>query len=269
MLLVNGTSATTVSAQDRGLTLGDGLFTTLYLKNHQPTLWPYHVARLREGCARLKLPLPDVDRLYEQCCQLAAGYDEACGKIIITRGAGGRGYSPQGCDTPTIIVSAHPYPIHYHDWQFSGIKLEVAEQRLGCQPMLAGLKTLNRLEQVLLKNELDERGIQEAIVLDWQDHVVEAVTATLFWRKGEQIFTPDLKLAGVCGVMRAFVIQQLHSWQYEVTSVSTGLPVLLDADEVWITNALMGVVPVTGIQDVKYQDHRFVQRLQNALAALA
>jgi 4-amino-4-deoxychorismate lyase len=177
MLLVNGSSATTVSAQDRGLTLGDGLFTTLYLKHHQPTLWSYHVARLREGCARLRLPLPDFDLLYEQCCQLATDYDEACGKIIITRGTGGRGYSPQGCNTPTIMVSAHPYPIHYHDWQLSGIQLEIAEQRLGCQPMLAGLKTLNRLEQVLLKNELDERGIPEAIVLDWQDHVVEAVTA--------------------------------------------------------------------------------------------
>ena len=71
MLLVNGTSATTVSAQDRGLTLGDGLFTTLYLKNHKPALWSYHVARLREGSARLKLPLPDLDLLYAQCCQLA------------------------------------------------------------------------------------------------------------------------------------------------------------------------------------------------------
>lgn len=269
MLLVNGAPATTVAAQDRGLTLGDGLFTTLYLKNHQPALWSYHVARLREGCARLNLPLPDVDLLYEQCCQLATDYDEACGKIIITRGTGGRGYSPQGCDTPTVLVSVHPYPVHYHSWQHDGINLDVAEQRLGWQPMLAGLKTLNRLEQVLLKNELDCRNIQEAIVLDWQDHVVEAVTANLFWRKGEQIFTPDLKLAGVCGVMRAFVIQQLTCWQYKVTPVSTGLPVLLDADEVWITNALMGVVPVTGIKDVKYQDHRFVNRLQNALAALA
>jgi 4-amino-4-deoxychorismate lyase len=69
--------------------------------------------------------------------------------------------------------------------------------------------------------------------------------------------------------MRAFVIQQLTSWQYKVTSVSTGLSALLEADEVWITNALMGVVPVTGIKDVRYQDHRFVNRLQNALAALA
>lgn len=269
MLLVNGSPVTSVSAQDRGLTLGDGLFTTIHLKNQQPQLWSYHVSRLREGCARLKLPQPNIDLLYEQCCQLARDYDEACGKMIMTRGSGGRGYSPQGCKTPTTIVSVHPYPIHYHDWQLSGISLEVAEQRLGCQPMLAGLKTLNRLEQVLLKNELDERDIPEAVVLDWQDHIVEAVTANIFWRKREQIFTPDLKLVGVCGVMRAFVIQQLNSWQYDVIRVSTGLPSLLDADEVWITNALMGIVPVAGIGNVKYQDHRIVKQLQSALAALA
>jgi aminodeoxychorismate lyase len=190
-------------------------------------------------------------------------------KLSLPVARGGGVIAHKGVIRRPLLFPSHSYPIHYHDWQLSGIQVEVAEQRLGCQPILAGLKTLNRLEQVLLKNELDERGIPEAIVLDWQDHVVEAVTANLFWRKGEQIFTPDLKLAGVCGVMRAFVIQQLNSWQYEVTSVSTGLPVLLDADEVWITNALMGVVPVTGIKDVKYQNHRFVKRLQNALAALA
>jgi 4-amino-4-deoxychorismate lyase len=269
MFLVNGFSSDSVSVQDRGLTLGDGLFTTLHLKNHRPLLWTYHLNRLREGCNRLKLVQPDYELLYEQCCQLASDDGEASGKIIITRGTGGRGYSPQGCNSPTVVVSVHPYPTHYNDWQRNGIALGVAEQRLGCQPMLAGLKTLNRLEQVLLKDELDDRGLLEAAVLDWQDNVVEAVTANIFWRKGEQIFTPDLKLAGVCGVMRAFVIQQLNSLQHEVTLVSAGLPVLLDADEVWITNALMGIVPVTGIEDVRYQDHRFVKRLQNALAALA
>jgi Branched-chain amino acid aminotransferase/4-amino-4-deoxychorismate lyase len=70
-------------------------------------------------------------------------------------------------------------------------------------------------------------------------------------------------------VMRAFVIQQLAGWQYVVESVSSELDILLDADEVWMTNALMGIVPVTGIKDVKYEDHRFAKRLQNALAALA
>lgn len=271
MILVNGSPATTISVLDRGLTLGDGLFTTLHLRNQQPQLWNYHIERIQNGCARLKLSLPDFDSLYQQCCLLARSVDDtnACGKIILTRGSGGRGYSPRGCNTPSIIVSIHPYPANYHDWQQQGICLGIAEQRLGWQPMLAGIKTLNRLEQVLLKEELDDKGLAEAVVLDWQGNVVEAVTANLFWRKNEQIFTPDLKQSGVYGVMRAFVIQQLTNWQYVVESVSSGLDTLLDADEVWMTNALMGIVPVTGIRDVKYQDHRFAQRLQNALAALA
>ncbi len=271
MILVNGSPATTISVLDRGLTLGDGLFTTLHLKNQRPQLWDYHIQRVLHGCNRLKLSFPDFDSLYQQCCQLAASVDDenACGKIILTRGSGGRGYSPQGCLAPSVIVSVHPYPEHYRTWQQQGINLGVAEQRLGWQPMLDGIKTLNRLEQVLLKDELDNRGLAEAVVLDWQGNVVEAVTANLFWRKNEQIFTPDLKQSGVYGVMRAFVIQQLTEWQHVVKSVSSGLDALLDADEVWMTNALMGIVPVTGIKDVKYEDHRFAQRLQNALAALA
>ena len=271
MILVNGFSDATVSALDRGLTLGDGLFTTLHLKKQTPVLWSYHTQRIANGCEKLKLPLPDFDSLYEQCCELAAAVadDNVCGKIIVTRGCGGRGYSPLGCDQSTTIVSAHAYPAHYHDWQSTGVALGVADQRLGWQPMLAGLKTLNRLEQVLLKEELDTRGLAEAVVLDWQGNVVEVVTANLFWRKGEQIFTPDLQRAGVCGVMRAFAMQQLSNWQMAAQLVTSGLNSLLNADEVWITNALMGIVPVTGINDVKYEDHRIVRRLQSALAALA
>ncbi|WP_038149146.1 aminodeoxychorismate lyase [Tolumonas lignilytica] len=271
MILVNGSTSSTISVQDRGLTLGDGHFTTLLLKQQRPQLWHLHIQRIQQACARLKLLPPDFDTLYEQCCQLAASVDTeyACGKIIMTRGVGGRGYSPQGCHSPSIIVSAHPYPIHYLEWQRQGIILDVAEQRVGWQPILAGLKTLNRLEQILLKDELDHKGLAEAVVLDWQGNVVEAVTANLFWRKEEKVYTPDLQQTGVCGVMRAFVMQQLMDWQYPAELVSVGLDSLLNADEIWITNALMGVVPVIGIKEVKYEDHRFAKRLQSALATLA
>lgn len=91
MILVNGFSNATVSALDRGLTLGDGLFTTLHLKKQTPVLWSYHTQRIANGCEKLKLPVPDFDSLYEQCCELAAAVadDNVCGKIIVTRGCGG------------------------------------------------------------------------------------------------------------------------------------------------------------------------------------
>ena len=120
-----------------------------------------------------------------------------------------------------------------------------------------------------VKAELDERGLKEAIVRDMNGSVVEGVTSNLFWRKGNDIFTPDLKLAGVYGVMRAFVCSTLEQENRSVQIVSSDLNAIKAADEIWITNALMGIVPVTGIEDVRYQDHRMAKHLQTLLATMA
>lgn len=261
----NGSDSTHISAFDRGLAYGDGFFTTVCMHHGQPVFWERHVQRLQTCAQRLQFPSFSVDSLHQCCIEQAAGAEWATVKILVTRGLGGRGYSTHGCISPTVLVSCHPYPLHYLDWQRTGIRLGVCQQRLGCQPMLAGLKTLNRLEQVLLKSELDSYGWPEALVLDIQAHVVEAVSANVFWRKGQRIFTPDLQQAGVCGVMRSFVMQSLAA-QMPVEPVRAGLNVLLQADEVWITNALMGIVPITGIQDVDYKNHDLATQLQTALA---
>jgi 4-amino-4-deoxychorismate lyase len=261
----NGSDSTQVSAFDRGLAYGDGFFTTICIHHGRPVFWERHVQRLQICAQRLQFPAYPFEDLYQVCLDEAQGAEWATVKILVTRGLGGRGYSLEGCDTPAVLVSAHLYPHHYHAWQQTGIHLGVCQQRLGYQPMLAGLKTLNRLEQVLLKAELDAQGWPEAVVLDAQDQVVEAVSANVFWRKGKRIFTPDLQRAGVCGVMRAFVMQSLAT-DSPVEPVVAGLNVLLQADEVWITNALMGIVPITGIQDVDYQNHDMATQLQEAFA---
>lgn len=261
----NGSDSTLISAFDRGLAYGDGFFTTVCIHQGLPVFWERHVQRLQTCAQRLQFPSFSFESLYQNCVDQAAGAEWATVKILVTRGTGGRGYSSLGCLSPSVLVSCHPYPLHYLDWQHKGIRLGVCQQQLGHQPMLAGLKTLNRLEQVLLKSELDEHGWAEALVLDIQDHVIEAVSANVFWRKDKRIFTPDLQQAGVCGVMRSFVMQSLAA-QTPVEPVHAGLDVLLQADEVWITNALMGIVPITGIQDVDYQNHDMATQLQAALA---
>lgn len=271
MFLINGIKSDSIAVRDRGFNYGDGLFTTIYIERGKPQLWDLHVQRLKDGCIRLHIPIPDIDSLYQQLQLLILESDlrKACGKIIISRGCGGRGYSIRGCDQPTTVVSLHPYPEYYEQWQSQGIEIGIAEQALGISPMLAGIKSLNRLEQVFLKSELDERGLKEAIVLDVNGSVVEGVTSNLFWRKGDDIFTPDLKLSGVYGVMRAFVCSTLAQENRSVQVVMSDVNAVKTADEVWITNALMGIVPVTGIDDVRYQDHRMAKHLQNLLATMA
>ena len=267
MWLVNGQSSDTVSVQDRGMTLGDGFFTTVQLRHGRPLLWPLHAQRLRDSAARLKMSVPDVEAIHERLLQMAGHSPlEACGKVIVTRGQGARGYGIEGCGQPTEILSVHGYPAHYRHWQHDGISLGVCQGRLGRSPLLAGIKSLNRLEQVLLKAELETRGLLEAVVLDETSHVIECVTANLFWCRDSVVYTPMLDHSGVTGVMRAWVLTQLNQLGLVCHEVSAPLRDLLCADAVFITNALMEVVPVRGIEDVIYTNHSLARRLQTLFA---
>ena len=119
-------------------------------------MWTLHAQRLIDGCIRFHFPPPDINNLYQQLLSLISesGLHHACGKIVISRGTGGRGYSISGCDQPTTVVSIHPYPQYYEQWQSQGIVIGIAEQRIGFSPILAGMKSLNRLEQVFLKADV-------------------------------------------------------------------------------------------------------------------
>ncbi|WP_409420027.1 aminodeoxychorismate lyase [Pseudaeromonas sp. ZJS20] len=244
MQLLDGNQATGLSPADRGLTLGDGFFSTLHVLQGQICLLPYHLARIQTSLTRLAFPPLDLCALSAALQARALGLEEGVMKIIVTRGQGGRGYSPVGCLSPTVILSLHPYPEHYRQWQRQGIALGELGLRLGLSPLLAGLKTLGRLEQVLFKAELESQGQDEALVCDVAGQMVEAVTANLFWRQGEQVFTPDLAQAGVAGVMRAWCLKQLAQWHCPVHEVRERPDALAQADEIWLTNALMGLVPV-------------------------
>lgn len=264
-MFVNGQPTTFISASDRGLVLGDGFFTTIHLKNGMPLFWDYHQTRLVQHAKKLGFPEPDTSSLKQQLVSLIPDGETGsiCGKIIITRGAGGRGYSPSGCLKPTSIVSLHPYPSQYVEWQKAGIDIGICDLRLGIQPMLAGLKTLNRLEQVLLKEELEQKNLAEALVLNATEHVVECVTANLFWRKNKQIFTPILDHSGVCGTMRMAILERLRSEKIQVHQVKADLSDVLSADELWISNALMGVVPVRAVNQQQFKESKSARWLQN------
>lgn len=269
MVLVNGQESDCIVVHDRGFTLADGFFSTVQIRDGALLLWPYHAARLRESAQRLGFPELDLASVQQRAARLAAGQTMACLRIQFTRGSGGRGYSPAGTGVPTEVLSLHPYPAHYADWRHSGIPLGICQGRIGQAPMLAGLKTLNRLEQVLLKAELDRRQWAEALVLDADDYLVECVTANLFWRHNSVVYTPDLQCAGVAGVMRQWVMDQLAEQGIACQTVRSRLSALYDADEVFISNALMEVVPVNGIEDVSYSDHALARRLQSCAKDMA
>lgn len=261
MLWINGQQQDCIAVSDRGLQFGDGCFTTTCVQAGQVVWLDQHMARLREDAERLRLPFTAWDVLRAEIAQAASGVAQGVLKVMLTRGCGGRGYSAQSCSQPTRIVMLSAYPAHYARWREQGITLGVSPVTLGQNPYLAGIKHLNRLEQVLIRMALEEQALDEAVVLDSAGNLVECCAANLFWRKGNQVFTPDLSHSGVNGVARRHLMAQLAHSAYALQVVSEPLSTLAEADEVLICNALMPVVPVNQIRTWCYRSRALYQLL--------
>lgn len=255
MFLINGLEQDTLPASDRATQFGDGCFTTARIADGDVCLLDAHLRRLQTACEALLLPFTQWDTLRQEMCHLASGKQSGVLKVIISRGSGGRGYSAASCLNPTRILFTSAYPAHYARWREEGVTLTLSPLRLGRNAMLAGIKHLNRLEQVLIRTHLEQTDADEALVLDSEGVITECCAANLFWRQGNDVFTPSLEQAGVNGIMRQFCLQQLAHSGFRVVEVSAGEAALQTADEVIICNALMPVVPVRA-----YGQHRWASR---------
>lgn len=244
MFLINGHEQDTLLASDRATQFGDGCFTTARIAAGEVSLLQAHLCRLQRACERLMIPFTQWDRLKDEMRQLAAGKADGVLKVIISRGSGGRGYSGASCQHPVRILSTSPYPAHYARWRRDGITLALSPVRLGRNPLLAGIKHLNRLEQILIRAHLEQTDADEALVLDSEGVLTECCAANIFWRRGSDVFTPRLDQAGVDGIMRQFCLQQLAHSDFRAHEVNATEEALFAADEVIICNALMPVVPV-------------------------
>ncbi|NDL61915.1 aminodeoxychorismate lyase [Acerihabitans arboris] len=250
---INGQPRRQLPVGDRATQFGDGFFTTARIRAGQIDLLPYHLDRLAEAGERLLFPPLDRRVLAQEMRQVAELRRQGVLKVIVSRGSGGRGYSAAGCDAPLRIISHTAAPAHYAAWRESGVSLALSPVRLARSPLLAGIKHLNRLEQVLIRAHLDrDANAAEALVLDTEGHVVECCAANIFWRAGNAVYTPALAQAGVAGVMRRHIMQLLASSPFSLELVEAPPADLDTADEVIICNALMPVLPVNHIGQRRY-----------------
>ena len=245
--LVDGRAARTVPADDRGLAYGDGVFRTLRVAAGVPVAWSAHMARLAHDCDRLHLAMPEPDRLIADAAQLFAGQTHGILKIMVTRGSAGRGYAPDTASPPRRIVSAHPLPAHARG---PGVPLRLARcgVTLAVQPQLAGVKHLNRLEQVLARAECDRQGVADSLMCDAAGFVVSTTMRNLLFRDGDgRWYTPRLTRAGIIGATRERLRAGLA--QAGVTLIDTDItPATLGAFEAAIAcNSVGGAVAVTHI----------------------
>lgn len=258
-IIANETSS--ISTRDRGLNYGDGFFTTAMITDGQVEHWAYHKARLIECAQRLGFPALEFNSLESQLTQLIASHAQAVLKIVVTRGEGGRGYAPPNECNLNIIVSVLPYPKHYTSLTDSGISLAISPIKLAIQPHLAGLKTLNRLEQVLVKNALQTQHSDDALVLDYNNNVIETSAANIFAIKNHKIFSPRLNECGIKGVFLQSLCDKL-AVEFKTVSVDE----LTQADAVFICNSLMNIVPVKNVGEHHF-DIVHSQSLLNELLA--
>lgn len=243
-LLVNGVENAAVSALDRGLLYGDGLFETILVVNGTAPLWKLHSERLSLSCRRLQLPLPDIDLLKIEVEKVCENLPYAVVRITLTRGLGERGYALPPHARPTRIVTGFVAPVWPTEWYRDGIHVRWCNIRLGLNPTLAGIKHLNRLEQVLARAEWDDSEITEGLLCDSNDHVICATAANVFCVRQGRLFTPLVNQCGVAGVARAAVLQALPGCEQCQLMPKE----LLQADEIFLTSSIRGIVPVRQIE---------------------
>lgn len=245
--IINNDTSNSIPLSDRGLSYGDGFFTTAKVVNETVEHWHFHKQRLIECQKRLGFPEIDFIALEASIKQLCINQKCVVLKIMITRGSGGRGYGLPEVQNPVQILSVLPFPNNYDALKIKGISLEVSSIKLGLQPLLAGMKTLNRLEQVLIKQELSEKSWSEAIVLDLNDNVIETSIANLICYMHGQWHTPKLDQAGIKGVYREYLSSKIALIESQIT-----LDEIKTAHAVFCCNSLMGLVPIKSIQKTHF-----------------
>lgn len=252
MILINGEARTSIDVTDRGLQYGDGLFETIAIVDGRAPLWERHMQRLAQGCERLQIAMPDAAVLAEEAAHLSRAVRRAVLKVIVTRGGGGRGYRAPQSSQPTRALSLNPWPTYAPSYVAPGIALRVCETRMASNPRLAGIKHLNRLEQVLARSEWRDEQIAEGLMLDLDDGVIEGTMTNLFAVIDDRLVTPSVARAGVAGVARALVLELAPALGLETRVARLTLADLRDAQELFVTNSLIGLWPVARLEAQAY-----------------
>ena len=239
-VLVDGQEGGRVDAFDRGLQYGDGLFETIAVPDGRPRFLDWHLERLTDGARRLGFPALDTGLLRREVEAISSG-SRCIVKLVVTRGSGPRGYRPPQAPQPRRIVAASDWP---QATPATGARVGWCRTRLGRNPDLAGLKHLNRLEQVLARSEWDDGVMDEGLMCDEVGHVITATQANLFAKIGGRWVTPRLDQCGVAGIMR----RAFRTWQ-AAQGVAVEEREVLRADvesasALLLTNALVGAWPV-------------------------
>ncbi|WP_137938020.1 aminodeoxychorismate lyase [Chitinivorax sp. B] len=269
MILINGHRDGRIAANDRGVAYGDGVFRTMPIRQGVIPFWARQWDALERDCATLHMSRPDLIQLQSELRQCMAGIVEGVAKITLTRGEGPRGYRIDPTAPMTRIVQAHagfPYPQSLAE---HGVALTRCVTPVTRQPMLAGAKTLNRLDSVLARREWDDPAVFDGLMSDGEGAWLETTMCSLFVVVAGAVHVPDLSCGGVSGVSRELVLtcSQRLSIPVIVSRIDDAL--LTRAQAVFVANSLAGVLPVVRIAELAYSDLRLIRQIQAEMTILS
>ncbi|WP_300730027.1 aminodeoxychorismate lyase [Pseudomonas sp.] len=255
------------SLKDRGLAYGDGLFETIAVKAGQPLLLELHLRRLAAGCSRLAI-VADQSLIRGELLAYAQAMGEGVLKLILTRGDSQRGYAPSSEAQPRRILQASPPVVYPEANAVQGVRLFDCATRLAEQPLLAGLKHLNRLEQVIARSEWQDPAYAEGLMRDMSGRVIEGVFSNLFVVKDGALSTADLSRCGVAGVMRAALIAEAERLGIACQVTDISLAQLQQADELFLCNSVYGIWPVCAFTERSWPVGPLTRKLQGIARTL-
>ena len=263
--LVNGSFDQTISPVDRGFAYGDGIFRTMVIRNSLPDHWPQHYQKLVADCAVIGIVCPSAELLMSDLQQLFAIDEIAIAKIVITRGEGARGYAPPAITMPMRVVIKSPMPQYSVNHLINGVNLHVCRIQMAHQPKLAGIKHLNRLENVMARMEWHEDTIFDGLLLDQIGNVIECTMSNIFARFDNTLITPDLSLCGVAGITRQRIIGLAVMLKFNIEIKDLSFDELLQADEVVICNSIYGAFQVNKIGENLLPQQSLAKTIRSAL----
>lgn len=262
--LINGENIS-LSPQDRGLSYGDGIFRTLRIKRGVPIAWSLHYAKLEQDSAALGMICPSQDILLGDIARLCTEHAEAVVKVIVTRGMGSRGYAIPSPPSHTRIVIAEPFQDYPDVYHAEGVNLHLCNLRLSHQPRLAGIKHLNRLENVLARSEWSGSEYADGLLLDQDGWVIECTMSNIFARFDATLVTPVLDQCGVAGVTRQRILDNAATMGYTAEIRPMTLAQLMQADEVIICNSLIGAWQVRALNNREWTRQDSAARIRDIL----
>jgi 4-amino-4-deoxychorismate lyase len=269
-LRVNGVRAAGISVLDRGLQFGDGLFETIACLKGRPRFLPLHLERLEFGCGRLQIPLPDLEQTQAEILEMAGAAERAVIKVLVTAGeALRRGYGRSGDEIATRITIRYRWPDESAAQLHDGVMVRTLTLRLGENPRLAGLKHCNRLEQVLARAELAQDASHfEGLLFSSSGNLVSGTMSNVFLVRDSCLLTPRIDQCGVAGVMRRVVLREARQAGIPARECELRQQDLQGAEEVFLTNALMGIRPVRGLDARELTPGPITRHLQSMLEPL-